>query len=281
MQEITVRDFSLRDTLECGQTFCWTRHGDGYLCTDLGQVIYVEQQGDRLLYEASEEVDAASVRRLFRLDDPLRDIQTEIAKDDVMREAIAFAPGLRIVSDPFFPCLVTFICSIRNNIPSIQRVAQRIREGYGPAYEFHGQRYHGMPGPDVLARADVNDLRSLGLDWRAEFIVRTAKAIDEGLVTERKLRRLSYEEAHHELKTLHGVGDKVADCVCLFSLGFLESFPIDVWIERVIQRHYDIFTESGKSYAKKSKAAREYFGRYAGYAQEYLYYYTRSTARPS
>jgi len=277
MREIVVKKFSLRDTLECGQTFCWTPHGQGYLSTDWGQVIYVEQVGNRLRYKTSDHDER--IESFFRLDDPIDKIHDEICKDDTMRRAIEFAPGLRIVSDPFFPCLVTFLCSIRNNIPSIRRLAWRLREKYGPAYEFEGSTYRGMPSAEELARVPTQELRALGLDWRAEFVSRTAKAICEGLVTEEELRASDYEEAHEQLKRLHGVGDKVADCVCLFSLGFLEAFPIDVWIERVIQRHYEIFTQSGKSYAKKSKAAREYFGQYAGYAQEYLYYYTRSTGR--
>ena len=117
------------------------------------------------------------------------------------------------------------------------------------------------------------------MGFRAKYIKKTAEAIAEEEIHLETLQRMPYENARGHLKTLHGVGDKVADCVCLFSLGFLESFPIDVWIERVIQEHYDVFTASGKSYAKKSAAAREYFGRYAGYAQEYLFHYTRSLGR--
>ncbi len=111
------------------------------------------------------------------------------------------------------------------------------------------------------------------------FVLRSTEAILEGDFVPDRLVKLGYEDAHKTLKSLHGVGDKVADCVCLFSLGFLEAFPIDVWIERVIQEHYGIFTATGKSYAKKSEAARTYFGKYAGYAQEYLYYFTRTKGK--
>ncbi len=125
----------------------------------------------------------------------------------------------------------------------------------------------------------VSELESLKLAWRAKFIARSTEALLAGEVDPEVMTKMRYEEAHHTLKTLHGVGDKVADCVCLFSLGFLEAFPIDVWIERVIQQQYGIFTSTGKSYARKGQAARDYFGQYAGYAQEYLYYYTRTTQR--
>lgn len=277
MKRLSVRNFDLKDTLECGQTFCWIKEEDGYINADLGGVVYVEQQEDALYYESNlNDVDLVS---LLRLDDPIEEIQAELAKDDLMAESIEYAPGLRIVSDPFFPCLVSFICSTWKNIPSIKQMTQGIREKYGPTIEFRGKTYHGMPSTEELSRVTVKELEELSLGYRAKFIVETTTSILEGEVNEEELRKMNYSDAHSTLKTLHGVGDKVADCVSLFSLGFLEAFPIDVWIERVIQKNYGILTEAGKSYKRKSQAAREYFGKYAGYAQEYLYYYTRESSK--
>ncbi len=277
MKKLRVKDFDLKDTMECGQTFCWVKEGEGYVNADIGQVVYVEQKDDTLLYEtSSRDVD---LQKLLRLDDPVHTIKQEIAKDDYMLTSIEYAPGLRIVGDPFFPCLVSFLCSTRNNIPTIKKMTQAIRENYGPVYDFRGETFHGMPTPLDLSKATVSELEGLNLAWRASFIFRSTQSILAGEVVEEDLRHSTYENAHSKLKTLFGVGDKVADCVCLFSLGFLEAFPIDIWIERVIQNRYGIFIETGKSYQKKSRAAREYFGRYTGYAQEYLYYYSRKTNR--
>ncbi|MHA2602305.1 MAG: DNA-3-methyladenine glycosylase family protein [Candidatus Thorarchaeota archaeon SMTZ1-83] len=277
MRELVIEGFDLVDTLECGQTFSWIREGRGYVNSDIGQVVYVEQRGNTLYYDSSDhDVD---LQKMFRLNDPLTEIQRKIARDGIMKESIQFAPGLRVISDEFFPCLVSFLCSIRNNIPNIRKFTQSIRREFGPTYSYRGAVYHGFPSPVDLSRATENQLQALGLDWRANFIVRSTKSILEDNIDATELSRQGYEEAHARLKELHGVGDKVADCVCLFSLGFLEAFPIDVWIERVIQKHYGIFTTAGKSYGKKSEAAREYFGEYAGYAQEYLYYYTRTGGR--
>ncbi len=273
MRSLEVKDFSLVDTLECGQTFCWVKEGEGYINADIGQVVYVEQRGNTLYYDVSEgDVDLSS---LFRLKDPLAQIHQEIARDGIMRRSIDFAPNLRIINDPFFPCLVSFLCSVWKNVPTIRGMTNAIREKWGPTYKFRGNVYYGMPSPKQLSKATVSELKKLGLAWRAEFIAKSTRAIVRGEVTENELRSMEYLEARKHLKKLHGVGDKVADCVSLFSLGFLEAFPIDVWIERVIQEHYGVFTDTGKSYAKKSEAARQYFGRYAGYAQEYLYHYTR------
>jgi N-glycosylase/DNA lyase len=274
VRTLSVTDFDLADTLECGQTFCWTREGGGYVNADIGQVVYVEQTGNIIQYESSaEDLDIGTV---LGLRDPIKDIQREISKDEFLKRSIEFAPGIRIARDPFFPCLVSFLCSIRNNIPNIQRMTQRIRDRYGPSYKFRGRGYYGFPTVEQLSKATVDELKTFGLDWRAEFIARSTASILAGDIKPEDLVRMEYDEAHEVLKELHGVGDKVADCVCLFSLGFLQAFPIDVWIERVIQEQYGLFTKVGKGYAKKSRAARDYFGRYAGYAQEYLYYYTRT-----
>lgn len=273
MRSLQVKNFSIIDTLECGQTFCWVKEGEGYINADIGQVVYVEQRGDLLLYDTSES--NVDLSKLFRLNDPLDQIHQEITRDGIMKKSIDFAPNLRVINDPFFPCLVSFLCSVWKNVPAIRSMTNAIRMRWGPKYEFRGKVYHGMPSPVQLSKVTVSELKSLGLAWRAEFIAKSTKAILVGKVIPEDLRTIEYPEARKILKRLYGVGDKVADCVSLFSLGFLDAFPIDVWIERVIQEHYGVFTDSGKSYSKKSEAARRYFGRYAGYAQQYLYHYTR------
>ncbi len=273
MKSLPVKQFSLVDTIESGQTFSWTREGDGYVNADLGQVIYVEQRGNILYYETSSHpVDLGT---LFRLNDPLDRIQSDITREGIMEESIAFAPGLRIVSDPFLPCLFSFISSIQKNIPAIHNLMSCIRREWGPEYEYQGKIFHGFPSLDELSEARISDFENLNAGYRSKFFIQTIEALNKEIVTEEQLRGMSYSDAHEALKKLHGVGDKVADCVCLFSLGFLEAFPIDVWIEKVIQEHYPIFEEKGKSYNKRAAAAREYFGQYAGYAQEYLFYYSR------
>jgi N-glycosylase/DNA lyase len=280
MRTIKTEHFNLTDTIECGQTFSWTRDGKGYINADISQVVYVEQHGNTLHYETSDE--RVDLQKHFRLNDPLPLIQKEITRNGFMRESIEFAPGLRLVSDEFFPCLVSFILSIQSNIPRLHGCMQSLREKYGTPYRFRGRTIYGFPTPEQLSKANEKQLRALMFGWRSAFIVKATTSILSGDVNPKELSESTYEEAHRRLKVIHGVGDKVADCVCLFSLGFLEAFPIDVWIERVIQEHFSMLTSLGKSYARKSEAARKYFGRYAGYAQEYLYNYARSkNSRPA
>ncbi|MHA2425134.1 MAG: DNA-3-methyladenine glycosylase family protein [Candidatus Thorarchaeota archaeon] len=277
MKELRVSNFNLKDTIECGQTFCWIPEGEGYVNADIGQVVYVEQEDDILRRDASE--GGISISDLFRLDDPLLEIQNEIAKDDYMLESIDFARGLRIINDPVYPCLVSFLCATWKGIPAIRTMIRRIRETYGSEYNLREKSYYGMPTPEQIYEVDGSVLKSLGLAWRADFIKRSTNAILNGDINLESLKSLPYKTAHSKLKILHGVGDKVADCVCLFSLGHLEAFPIDLWVERVIKERYELFTTAGRSYRIKSEAARKYFGKYAGYAQQYLYYYSRSMAK--
>ncbi len=277
MRNIEVNQFNLHDTIECGQTFTWRREGKGYVNSDVGQVVYVEQRDDRVYYETSSHT--IDLRKLFRLEDPLTKIQEEISRPGIMQQSIAFAPGLRIIQDPFFPCLISFICSTQKGIPAIHTLMNNIRSRYGPMYKFREKSYFGFPTPETLANVCLNDYDCLGAGYRSSYIHRTVETINSSEITEKIFSCIDYMDAHKLLKTLHGVGDKVADCICLFSLGFLEAFPIDVWIERVIREHYPIFAKKGNSYAKRSAAAREYFGQYAGYAQEYLYYFSRSNSQ--
>ncbi|TFH08795.1 MAG: hypothetical protein E4H14_05750 [Candidatus Thorarchaeota archaeon] len=211
MKTLTVNRFSLFDTIESGQTFTWTREGNGYVNADLGQVIYVEQREDTLLYESSSH--SVDLVRLFRLDDPLDEIQAEITRRGFMQESIDFAPNLRIVSDPFVPCLFSFIGSIQKNIPAIHTLMDNIRKKWGPSYNFRGKIYYGFPHLENLSSATISDFEGLNAGYRSKFFVQTIESINSGDVTEELLGTLAYSEAHETLKTLHGVGDKVADCV--------------------------------------------------------------------
>ncbi|MDA4121416.1 MAG: hypothetical protein OK404_03305, partial [Thaumarchaeota archaeon] len=168
----------------------------------------------------------------------------------------------------------------------------------GEPFEFEGEVGHEFPKPDVLASATIADLRVCGLGYRAAFLKHVARAVDQGKVDFTDLASLDYQEARRQLlaklfgeKVLLGVGPKVADCVLLYSLGQDRAFPIDVWIARELARSYPrLFPRvlrrklsvQGKArltlrdYDRVSESARNHFGSYAGYAQQYLYMAARS-----
>ncbi len=284
--------FSLEYTVESGQLFRWERKGDWWSGVVGGSAIKVKQEGDLLRCSpSSDRVDGVFIREYFRLGEDLDHILTTISKDRVISGAVQRFYGLRLVKQDPWECLASFVLATNANIPRIKRMVAAISEEYGTAFEFDGETYRGFPSAEALAGSPVRVLRRCGLGYRAPFLKRIAKSVAEGKVDFGEIRSMDYESAHLELlkevigeKVLPGVGPKVADCVLLYSCGKDEAFPIDVWIAKVLARSYPKLlgptirprlAHGGKlsqvGYEAMSKAARKHFGRYAGYAQQYLY----------
>ena len=208
----------------------------------------------------------ALVRNHLRADDSIRKVHRVLGKDDVLAPALSKLKGLRIVKIDEWECLVSFVLATYANIPRISKMIEMVSARYGSTIVGDVKAF---PTRAQLGRASMHDLEKCGLGYRARYIKALCEIIDDRQLE--RWRRLPYDKLRYELIELPGVGDKVADCVSLFGFGRLESFPIDVWIERALARLY------GKkgSYAKLREFAAERFGPYAGYAQEYLYYNER------
>ncbi len=274
MREIGTR-IDLVETLESGQTFVWRRQtdGDGFSTAVEGEGVrvYQDDHEEGVRYETTGASEKA-VRRLLGLDDPLDEIHDEISHDELVRRGIDEYPGLRVVNDEFFACTVSFIISAQNRIPRIKSLVDEIRRRYGEPIE--GYDAYVFPSPETLAEAGEEELREIGLGYRAPYVVETARMVADGEVDPGEVRRMEYVDAHDEVKRLMGVGDKVADCILLFSLGFNEAVPIDTWIDEAIETYYPDL--AGSSYSETSENFRDYFGEYAGYAQNYIFHYIRN-----
>jgi len=229
--------------------------------------------------------------RYFRLDDNLLSIYSKIMKDENVRAAIKRFHGLRLMRQEPWECLISFICAQNKNIPAIKQMISNLCKRFGHTIKFGGEDFKLFPKPQALAQARLFELRLCKLGYRAENISKTAKLVNNSDLDLDALKTMSYERAKEELLTLPGVGQKVADCVLLFSLDKLEAFPIDVWMKRIIlqyySKHFDIeFVEkmktkkglSPREYQTVFAFGRKYFGEYVGYAQEYLYHYYRCRA---
>jgi N-glycosylase/DNA lyase len=153
---------------------------------------------------------------------------------------------------------------------------------------FNGKTFYTFPTRKALARATLRDLLKCNLGYRAKNVLKTAKLVNNNQFNLEALKRLTYDEGQRQLLTLKGVGPKVADCVLLFSQDKLEAFPVDVWIKRIITEYYTqhfqknmLHLKNGQNLKNReiSEFGRQYFGRYAGYAQEYLYSYYRGRTR--
>jgi N-glycosylase/DNA lyase len=281
--------FSLEHTLDCGQLFRWEKLGDWWYGVVADRVIKIKQSDDRLMFQIfPETVNQGFIENYLRLDDNLPAILSEISKDEHMRKAIRLFCGLRISRQEPWECLISYICATYKSIPAIKKMINSISKRFGKKLTFDGYDFYTFPKPTDLAQTSPKDLRSCGLGFRAERVLETAKIIDSGEFALEALKRLDYGKARRELLGLPGVGQKVADCVLLFSLEKLEAFPIDVWMKRAATNLYASHFDSSfikrvsskssptpKEYETISSFGREYFGRYAGYAQEYLFHLLR------
>lgn len=281
----TVTPFNLDYTLQCGQVFRWQKHDDWWYGTVTDNAIKIRQEGNMLEFEGTA---ADFVEKYFRLNDPLPLIMSKIGKDDHIKSAINAFSGLRLIRQDPWECLISYICATFSNIPRIKKMVNNLAQKFGNKLTFEGQAFYTFPSPKNLANADLKALTACKLGFRAKSVLETAKIIGAESVSLVELEKLDYETAKNELLKLPGVGDKVTDCVLLFSLNKLEAFPVDVWIKKTILKHYSAnFDESfaqkiqtrksmtRKEYERVSSFAREYFGDYAGFAQQYLYHFER------
>jgi N-glycosylase/DNA lyase len=271
LREIVALDFDLARTLDCGQVFHWERCGDGYAGTIGPHGVYVEQRRNRLFVTGPT---AEVVGAYFALDHPLADICRSFPDDPAMCAARDFCRGLRIIRQPRWECLATFITSSMKQVAHIRQISQTLRKRYGKRQRVLDFEVHSFPPAHRIAELTEQDLRACALGYRAKNLLATARLIGSGDIDLEKWSDLSDESLRARLCELPGVGAKVANCVMLFAYERLRAFPIDVWIERVLKQKY--FPRKRKITKTQLGAFCEtYFGQHGGYAQQYLFHHAR------
>ena len=274
-------------TLESGQAFRWTREeGDGAWFRGIvfGNQVRLGQAPEGVEFTSEpgpEGVVAPLIRDYLRLDDDLPAIYSVLESDDQVRAGIDRFRGMRVLRQAPWECLVCFICSANNNIPRITRNVADIAAAFGSPILDGRSCPSAFPTAEQLAEAGEPALRELGLGFRARYVAAAAERVARSRIDLFSLREASYQEALDALVELPGVGDKIANCVLLFSLDKLEAFPVDVWIDRALREWY--FTPNGETVprARMRAWAQERFGRYAGYANQYLFHHRRLAGRGS
>ncbi len=266
-------DIDLKNTLFSGQAFRWNEDGDGFFGVCFERGIKMRKLNHDLIIENIDEPFFLShFANYLDLSLDYDAITKDFGFDALLGESLAFAPGIRVLNQQPFETLIAFIISANNNFARIRMIIEHIAERFGKEKSRNGRDYHTFPSPEVLARADEHDLRACGAGYRAPYILNTARQVADGFDLE-ALKQMPYLEARELLTGLPGVGIKVADCVLLYALGFKSAFPMDVWTKRVIHNLYGL--NSTKDADIRAFIA-EKFGRYAGIAQQYLFYYAKS-----
>jgi len=287
LAKIPAPDFDLAMTLGSGQLFHWEKLGNGFIGAIGDRPVYVEQHGDSLLTNCQDE---KLIRNYFALDHPLAEICASFPVDPVMGAAKEFCRGLRIVRQPKWECLATFICSSMKQVAHIRQISRSLREQFGEQRKIDPPSprlrrgdtvvVHTFPTVERIAESSEKELRKCALGYRAKNLLASARLIASGDVDLEKLAALTDLDLRARLCELPGVGAKVANCVMLFAYERLRAFPIDVWIERVLREKY--FPRARRLNAAWLQAFTEgYFGDHGGYAQQYLFHHARKTARRS
>ena len=282
--KIRAPDFDLEKTLDSGQVFHWQKVGDGFVGAIGDLPVYVEQRGEFLNVRIGDA--ARSPRRLlhgivaryFALDHPLAEICDSFPKDPVMNAARNFCHGLRIIRQPKWECLATFICSSMKQVAHIRQISLALRRRFGEQRTIGDQLVYPFASPRRLAQASEKELLDCKLGYRVKNLRATARLVSSGQADLEAWSELSDAELRKQLCALPGVGPKIANCVMLFAYERLRAFPIDVWIERVLRQRY--FSRRRKMSAQRLRQLSEtYFGEYGGYAQQYLFHQARSGGR--
>ncbi len=273
---IETVDFNLDHTLSCGQVFRWEKN-EWWTGVVPGGIIRAKQEGNELIIDSP--LSEKFIRDYFRLDDDMEKVYSEINKDNLMESLIQKYRGLRLIRQDPWECLVSYICSSNNTIRNIKNSIRRMCECFGEKIE---DGYYSFPAPEVLAKIELCDMEECRLGFRAPRVLEIAPRVANHEFDLYGIKDLSYRKGREKLLKIKGVGGKIADCVLLFAFGKLESFPVDTHIEQIMERFYgENFKNANKSKRREAMAdfAREYFGRYCGYAQEYLYLENRIVQR--
>jgi N-glycosylase/DNA lyase len=253
-----VESFSLQHTLDSGQFFRYEKAGDWYECQERDKLFKIRQKGSELEFSGTDE---AHIKRLFGLDQKYDKIIEALSKDKKLLPAIKKYHGLRVMRRDPWETLVSFQCSIFSNIKKIKLNMNLLAKEFGK-----DKGHHTFPGPGALN--DLNKIKKCATGFRAKYIFGANSVVTNAYFE--KLKKKNYEEAKAELMELPGIGEKVADCICLFALGKMEAFPVDVWIERIMTKAY---FDGKKTKHKDIRAfAKERWGDLAGYAQQFLYH---------
>ncbi|MGD8299801.1 MAG: DNA repair protein [Nitrosopumilaceae archaeon] len=260
----------LENSINSGQVFLWKKWQNNWYGIDGQNVLRVDKQGKIKSY-SKQKID------FFREKDDVEKIIRSICKDKITKYAVKKYQGLRLLRQDPFQCYISFIVSSNSNIQKIKFTLENICKKFGDRVFFDGMEFFLFPEPKKLASALLEEIKNCGAGYRSKHIIEASKKVVSGEVNFECLKKSDYEQAKKTLCDVSGIGNKVADCILLFSLEKFEAFPLDRWMIRILEKHYsDIFELNTKNITEKQyrilhEKTREYFGPYSGYAQQFLF----------
>ncbi len=273
MFEVIIKDFDLKNTFENGQCFRFNRYKDGYLGVAGQNVIYIVQDGEKFVVDGvSKNTFEQVFVKLFDLERDYAAITNGFKTEENLLKAIKYGKGMRIMAQDRWETLISFIISQNNNITRIKTIIERICIKYGTPIEFDNTVFYSFPTAKQLENATEQDFAALGCGYRAKYLTAMVKTYLNKEIDLDKIADMEYSLAKKELTSYLGIGPKVADCILLFGLNFYSAFPIDTWIQKVMEA---LYLKKKATKQEISACAVEQFGDYAGIAQQFLFYYAR------
>lgn len=271
-----VRNFNIKQILECGQCFRWEKVGElNYIGVAHGRVIEVIQEDDKVTILNTNEEDFNNIwLDYFDLKRDYSEIKRGLEHDEILGKSVEYGYGIRLLNQEHFELLISFIISARNSIPSIMKTIKKISQKWGTPIEYKGNTYYTFPTPEQLKDVTEEEIKETGASFRSKYIVDTIAKVNESSYDFdlERISKLNADECHTALQNFKGVGSKVADCIMLFSMRKYSAFPVDVWVKRAMIFFYGA---EDASLNKIRIFARDKFGELAGFAQQYLFYYAR------
>ncbi|HIH99014.1 MAG TPA: DNA repair protein [Nitrosopumilus sp.] len=258
------------NSINSGQVFLWEKCGSDWYGIN-GQDILKINKNAVIKSIQNSKTD------FFRKKDKMQEIIKSISKDKTVKEAIKQYEGLRIFKQDPFQCMISFIVSSNSNIQKIKNSLEKITKKFGVKVEIENKEFFLFPKPEKLANASIEEIKKCGVGYRAPFIKQAAEMIFSKKIDLEYLEKLDYKEAKKNICLIPGVGNKVADCILLFSLNKLEAFPLDTWMIKILEKYYsnefkiETKTITQKQYEILHEKIVNYFGPYCGYAQQFLF----------
>jgi len=258
------------NSINSGQVFLWERQGVDWYGINGQDILKIDKNAS-----------IKSIRNLktdfFRKNDNMQEIIKSISKDKTVRKAVKEYQGLILFRQDPFQCVISFIISSNSNIQKIKNSLEKITKKFGKKVKIQNKEFFLFPEPKKLARATIDEIKSCGVGYRAPFIKEAAKMVILKKIDFEYLKKCDYHEAKKNICLVPGIGNKVADCIMLFSLNKLESFPLDTWMIKILEKYYskefkiETKTITQKQYELLHEKIVNYFGPYCGYAQQYLF----------
>lgn len=241
-------------TFNCGQCFRFEPFNDGYIGTSANNKLFIKQTNDKIILNCD---DLEFWTNYLDLNNNYDEYIKNIKLDLFAEKSYNIGKGIKILNQDLFEMIITFIISQRNSMTRIKNTMNKICK-YGNCENFMGKDIYYFPTYEQISKINLSDLK---LGYREEYVKNAIDKILTNTFDLSLLKNMNTNECLKYLKTLNGIGDKVASCIALFGLHKLDVFPIDIWMKRIIDEEYN------------GKIDISNYQPYAGLIQQYMFYY--------